>query len=303
MREAGAGIEIARRIHAEHLTRATPVLVVAFGVLRLTDVLREERAGIVLIVAAIDDGIGQLHELVFKFEVVAFLPHILEHHVDIHLVDAEAIEMQHAFSDIGDVRRGNGDLGAAARELLQPKWNVLHHILIATAFRWFCQAVVISHRLFPHAVQIMLFFRPIDGDADGKVVAVFLDEILDGLLMVVNAVGGEREAVAIEPMVITTVQLDLDVVANLVNKFYLQERLAADEVPHHRLVCEIGVGLMVKHIVDEGLGYFPRHPLLHVLAHKVTILTSQLAVLGDNEGDVFRHATLPRSFVVFNINH
>ena len=133
----------------------------------------------------------------------------------------------------------------------------------------------------------MFLLRSVDGDAYAEVVAVLLDEILNGFLMIVDAIGGEGESVTIEPMVIPTIQLDLDVIANLVDKFDFKERLAADKVPHHRLVGEIGVGLMVEHIVDESLGHFPRHPFLHVLAHKVAVFAGQLAVLSDDEGDVF----------------
>ena len=133
----------------------------------------------------------------------------------------------------------------------------------------------------------MLLFRPVNRDADAEVVAVLFDEVLHGLLVVVDAVGRERETVRVEPMVVPTIQLDFDIVAYFVDKLYLKERFAADEVPHHRLVSEIGVGLMVEHIVDEGLRHLPGHPFLHVLAHKVAVFAGQLAVLGDDEGDAF----------------
>ena len=48
----------------------------------------------------------------------------------------------------------------------------------------------------------MLLLRSVDGDTNAEVVAVLLDEVLHGLLMVVDAVGGEGETVTIEPMVI-----------------------------------------------------------------------------------------------------
>ena len=146
----------------------------------------------------------------------------------------------------------------------------------------------------------MLLICSIDGDADGEVLTVLLDEILNGLLMVVDAVGGEGETVRVEQVMVTAIQFNFYIVANLVDEFYLKERLAADEVPHHRLVGEIGVGLMVKHIVDEGPGHLPRHPFLHVLAHEVAVFAGQLAVLGDDEGDVLRHAALPLLIVAFN---
>ena len=83
-------------------------------------------------------------------------------------------------------------------------------------------------------------------------------------------------------------------------KFEEQLMQLADEIPHHRLVGEIGVGLMVEHIVDEGLGHLPRHPFLHVLAHEVAIFAGQLTVLSDDESDVLRHAGLPWFSIGFN---
>lgn len=133
----------------------------------------------------------------------------------------------------------------------------------------------------------MFLLRPVNRYAYAEVVAVLLDEVLHGLLVVVDAVGGEGEAVAVEPVVVAAEEFRLDIVANLVDEFYLEERFTADEVPHHRLVGEIRVGLMVEYIVDKVLGHLPGHPFLHVLAHKVTVFASQLAVLGDDEGDRF----------------
>ena len=146
----------------------------------------------------------------------------------------------------------------------------------------------------------MLLLRPVNGDANGKMLAVLLDEVLHGFLMVVDAVGGEGETVTVKPVVVTPKELRLDIVTNLVDKFDFKERLAANEVPHHRLISEIGVCFMVEHIVDEGFGHLPGHPFLHILAHKVAVFAGQLAVLGDDEGDVLRHAGLPRVLVCFD---
>lgn len=139
----------------------------------------------------------------------------------------------------------------------------------------------------------MFLLRSVDGDTDGEVVAVLLDEVLHGFLVIVDAIGGEGEAVAVEPVVVTAEEFRLDVVANLVDKLYFQERLATDEVPYHRLVGENRVGLMFEHIIDEGLGHFPRHTFLHVLAYEVAVFTGQLAVFCDDEGDAFGNAVLP----------
>lgn len=140
----------------------------------------------------------------------------------------------------------------------------------------------------------MFLLCSIDGDADAEVIAVLLDEVLNGLLMVVDAVGGEGEAVAVEPVVVTAEKFRLDVIANLVDQFDFEERLAADEVPHHRLVGEIRVGFMVEQIINKGLGYLPRHAFFHVFANEVAVFAGQLAVLRDDEGDVLRCAGLPR---------
>lgn len=133
----------------------------------------------------------------------------------------------------------------------------------------------------------MLLLRSVNGDANGKMLTVLLDKVLNSFLMVIDAIGGERETVAIEPMMVSSKEFSLDIVANLIDKLYFKERLAADKVPHHRLVGKIGVGFMIEHIVDEGLGHLPRHPFFHVLAHEVAIFASQLAILGDDEGDAF----------------
>lgn len=60
---------------------------------------------------------------------------------------------------------------------------------------------------------------------------------------------------------------------------------------------------MVEHVVDEGLGHVPGHAFLHVLPHEVAVFAGQLAILGDDKGDVFRHAGLPSFIVLFNIKH
>lgn len=101
---------------------------------------------------------------------------------------------------------------------------------------------------------------------------------------------------------VATEEFRLDVVAYLVDKLYLQERLSADKVPHHRFHSKFRVVLMVEYIVDKGFGNFPRHPLLNVFANKITVFTSQLTVLSDNEGNVLRHARLPSILVLFDID-
>lgn len=119
-------------------------------------------------------------------------------------------------------------------------------------------------------------------------VAVLLNEPLHLLRVVVNAVGREREAVRVEPVVIPSVHLRLQIVTDLVYQFYLQERLAADEVPRHRFLSKFL--LAVENIVNSLLGHLPRHSLLRVLAHQVAVLAGQLAVLRHDERDGLRHA-------------
>ena len=278
--KAGAGIEHPLRIHRQHLARTAPVLVLQLGVERLADVLAEERAGIVLIPAAVDDVVGQLHELLLEQAVIALAPHVLEHTVDVHLVDAQAIEVQHALADVGDVGTADGDLGTRTGELLQPQRDVAHHVVITAALQ---RAVT-----FIDTVQVVLLARAVDGDADAQVRVVLGDELLYTVGVIVDAVGRERETVAVEPVVVQPEHLGLEIVANLVDQFYLQKRLATDKVPHHALLGE--VLLVPQDIVDSGLGRLPRHPLLLVLAHQVAILASQLAVLRYNKRDVLGNA-------------
>lgn len=148
----------------------------------------------------------------------------------------------------------------------------------------------------------MFLLRSVDGDADGKVCQVLFDVILHGLLVVVDAIGREGEAIRVEPVMVTTEKFHLDVVADLINKLDFEKRFTTDEFPNHRFHSKFGVVLMVEHIVDEGFGNFPRHPLLNVFANKITVFTSQLTVLSDNEGNVLRHARLPSILVLFDID-
>lgn len=71
-------------------------------------------------------------------------------------------------------------------------------------------------------------------------------------------------------MMVPTEEFHLDIVANLVNQFYLQKRFSAYEVPDDALLLELL--FMVQYIVDGLPCHFPRHPLLRVLPHQVTIL-------------------------------
>ena len=57
---------------------------------------------------------------------------------------------------------------------------------------------------------------------------------------------------------------------------------------------------MIKHMIDESLGHLSWHAPLHIFAKKIAIFSSQLAVFGDDEGDVLRHAGLPRVLVIFD---
>ena len=83
-----------------------------------------------MVVTAVDDGIGKLEELLLKALVVAFLPHILKHTVDVHLVDAEAVKMQHALADIRNVGTADGHLSATIGELLEPQRDIAHHVIV-----------------------------------------------------------------------------------------------------------------------------------------------------------------------------
>lgn len=158
-------------------------------------------------------------------------------------------------------------------------------------------AVLVGRGLLPHAVEVVLALGAVDGDADGKVVAVLPDEALHLRRMVVDAVGREREAVGVEPVVVQFEHTQLQVVADLVDQFNLQERLAADKVPDNALLAELV--LLGEDKVDERLGGVPRHALLDVLAYQITIFARQLAVLGDDKGDVLRHAGLPGFGIFF----
>ena len=205
--------------------------------------------------------------------------------------------MEYTFGDVWDVRTADGHLRSRIRKLRKPKRNVLYNILIGTTLGWMNNAVLIGCGLFPHAVQVVLPLRAVDGDADGKVFAVLLDEMLHCWCVVVDAVGGERETIAVEPVVVQFKHPQLQVVANLVNQFNLQEWLATNKVPYNTLFAKFI--LMPQHIVDKCLRRLPWHPLLNILSYQIAVLASQLAVLGDDEGDILISSFLPHSLVSF----
>ena len=286
-----AGIEVARRVDGEHSARPTPVLVVLLRVERLADVLAEEGAGIVLVVPPVDNLVRQLRQLRFKQLVVALLPHVLEHAVDVHLVDAQAVQVQHALLDVGQVRATDGHLGGRVGKLLQPQRNVAHHVIV--------RAPPVA---LVHPVQVMLLPGAVYGDANAQVAVVLLDEALHLLLVVVDAVGGEAEAVGVEPMVPPAEHLCLQVVADAVYQVYLDKWLPAYEVENDGFFRKLLLPL--QYVVYGRLGHLPRHAFLRVLAHQVAILAGQLAVLGDDEGDVLRLAGLPGAgFFIVNAFH
>ena len=152
-------------------------------------------------------------------------------------------------------------------------------------------AVLVGFGLFPHAVQVVFLLGAVDGDADAEVVAVLGDEALHRFAVIVDAVGGEREAVTVEPVVVQFKHSSFQIITNLIDKLNLQKWLAADEIPHHTFLSELV--LTAQHKVNKTLGRLPRHPLLDILPHQVAVFASQLAVLGDNEGDVLNDFFLP----------
>ena len=101
-------------------------------------------------------------------------------------------------------------------------------------------------------------------------------------------------------MMVAAEHLRLQIIANLIYEIYFQERLAADEVPHYRLLAKIL--FVVEYIIYSLFSHLPRHTLLLVLTHEVAIFTSQLAILSDNKSDVFSHSRLPGGVVVFDIH-
>ena len=100
--------------------------------------------------------------------------------------------MQHALFDIRDVSTTDGHLGASTRELLQPQWNVTHHIIIGASLILGAWHDALLHFMsFPNTVEVMLALGTIDGDTYGEVIMVLADEALHFFRVVVDAVGGE----------------------------------------------------------------------------------------------------------------
>ena len=100
-------------------------------------------------------------------------------------------------------------------------------------------------------------------------------------------------------MMVAAEHLRLQIIANLIYEIYFQERLAADEVPHYRLLAKIL--FVVEYIIYSLFSHLPRHTFLLVLTHEVAIFTSQLAILSDNKSDVFSHSRLPGIILFLDI--
>ena len=60
---------------------------------------------------------------------------------------------------------------------------------------------------------------------------------------------------------------------------------------------------MAKYIVYRLLCYLEGHTLLGVLAHEIAVLTGKLAVLRNNERDIFRRTFLPTTFNIYKLKH
>ena len=91
-------------------------------------------------------------------------------------------------------------------------------------------------------------------------------------------------------MVVSSEHLSLEVVTDFINQVYFKEWLTADKIPYHTRLREFL--FMVENIIYCSLCYLSGHAFFRILPYEVAILASQLAVLGDNEGDVLRHAGL-----------
>ena len=92
-------------------------------------------------------------------------------------------------------------------------------------------------------------------------------------------------------MVVEAEHFRLDIVANPVYEFNLQEGFSSDEIPNDGFLAK--VGLMLQDVVNSLHGYGPLHTLLDILPDQITILAGKLAILRDDEGDALRHAGLP----------
>ena len=91
LRETSAWVKVSLCIHGKHPTSPTPVLVLQMTVHRLTQTFLKEGTYIIAIQATINNGICKLCQLLFEEYVVARLPHILKHAVNVYLVYAKRI--------------------------------------------------------------------------------------------------------------------------------------------------------------------------------------------------------------------
>ena len=197
---------------------------------------------------------------------------------------AEREEVHDALLDVWYVGVAYGDFGAVIGKLFYPKRYIAHHVVVA--------ALTVA---LIYTVGVVFLACAVDGDADAEVCVVLLNEALHLWLVVVDAVGGDIESVGVEPWVVATEHLGLDVVACLVNKVYLQERLAADELEHHRRVF-LHHAFVRQYKIHRLFGGFQSHALAVVLTHLVAVATSQLAVFGYDKGDALGPPFFPLPF-------
>lgn len=70
----------------------------------------------------------------------------------------------------------------------------------------------------------MFSLGTIDSDSDGEMLSVLLDKSLYFLCSVIDAICGEREAIGVEPMMVSAEHLHLEIVAYLVDKGSISRR-------------------------------------------------------------------------------
>ncbi len=85
----------------------------------------------------------------------------------------------------------------------------------------------------------------------------------------------------VEPLMVASKHLGIELVAFPVDKVNLEKRLASDKIPDYTLLLEL-IGV-IEDIIDSLPGYLPTHTFLRVFADEIAVFTSKLAIFGDDK--------------------
>ena len=166
-----------------------------------------KQAGVqILVDFVVDHPVRQLDELVVQLLRVMLLPHILKHAVGRDVAVAQTVQVPDGASEIGQILRRKGDLGAGNRVHLEQVFCRFGHYIIA------------ARSVVENTARVMQRLVPVNADPDGKVAVVFPDKFLYPLVLEEHAVGGNRDHVVIGPRMTQLECLTLKIFDRFIDK-------------------------------------------------------------------------------------